>query len=553
VNNLGVIYALLSQFDEALKYFSQYYEFIRQNKNATGKGEHASILLNIGECQHKLGRHTSAIDILQQAVELQREMNDRRGLALSYSTLGDICRVTGRSQEAVQHYESAIALAREIKNEEVLLHPLTGIATLWISLGRAREATASANEARLLSERLQTKHWTEKAWLLVARADSLKGDHRSAARWLSRYIQLHDSLFSEQKSKLVIRMRELYETEKKESEIKLLSEARKFEELKRSSERNIFMVTLSFLALAIAGAVYWAIMKTKHSRMLKTRNDTIAAAHAATSELLQKIEQQNKALAAKNEILQELHREKDGLIGVVAHDLRSPLQRIEGLSNLLKHLGPLVAEQEQVVDNIKKVCRDGSGLIRDLLDINQYETVKTLDLRDTEITHFLAGVLDRYLEWIRNKQLVLHYDYDKAHRAIMHTDRECLIRVIDNLLTNAIKFSQPHRNIYLKVVFAAEDKVKIILRDEGPGFHPDDLPHLFKKFKKLTARPTAGESSSGLGLSIVKSLVERLKGEINLINYPGKGAEFVLTFNAIVCDADSTLVQSMAHEGITYN
>jgi signal transduction histidine kinase len=96
-------------------------------------------------------------------------------------------------------------------------------------------------------------------------------------------------------------------------------------------------------------------------------------------------------------------------------------------------------------------------------------------------------------------------------------------------MTNAIKFSPTHKNITLRLEGQAR-QVSISIQDEGQGFTAEDKAKVFQKFQKLTARPTAGESSTGLGLSIVKILTEKLGGHISLESEWQKGSTFTLTF-----------------------
>jgi signal transduction histidine kinase len=105
--------------------------------------------------------------------------------------------------------------------------------------------------------------------------------------------------------------------------------------------------------------------------------------------------------------------------------------------------------------------------------------------------------------------------------------KEYLNRVFDNLLSNAIKFSPANS----KVVFSANqvnNKVVFSIKDSGPGFTDEDKKQLFMRFKKLSARPTGNEASSGLGLFIVKQLVSAMGGDIQVISEYGKGTEFIV-------------------------
>jgi signal transduction histidine kinase len=99
---------------------------------------------------------------------------------------------------------------------------------------------------------------------------------------------------------------------------------------------------------------------------------------------------------------------------------------------------------------------------------------------------------------------------------------------VDNLLSNAIKFSEHQSKIAIQASIENERAI-ISIRDSGPGFSDEDKQFLFQRFKKLSARPTGGESSNGLGLAIVKTLVDRLHGEIELKSALGEGAEFIVT------------------------
>jgi signal transduction histidine kinase len=313
--------------------------------------------------------------------------------------------------------------------------------------------------------------------------------------------------------------------------------------LKRASAKKISTVSIFFLSFIILGMIFWLLNKVENSKVLESQKDKISKANQELTSLLSQIENQNEMLAQKNENLEELHREKDGLIGIVAHDLRSPLTRIKGLSTLVELSGSLNYEQKDMLGKISKVCEDGNGLIRDLLVINQYESADMLALSSIEINHFIYSMLANYTHVLQTKDLTINFDFQTREEQFMVTDDSYLARILDNLLTNAIKFSPKGKSIFIDIT-SIQNFIKITIKDEGPGFNVEDLPHLFKKFKKLSARPTAGENSTGLGLSIVKLLVEKLKGTVVVESAPGTGATFIITLpvNLISQNAVAELV-----------
>jgi two-component system sensor histidine kinase/response regulator len=117
-----------------------------------------------------------------------------------------------------------------------------------------------------------------------------------------------------------------------------------------------------------------------------------------------------------------------------------------------------------------------------------------------------------------------------------NVDPSAVEQVLDNLLSNATKFSNRGGTVEISVRRddgARPPAVVLSVRDDGPGFSEEDREHLFERFVRLSARPTGGEPSTGLGLSIAKRLVELMGGEIALVSSPGQGAEFVVTLPAL--------------------
>ena len=235
-------------------------------------------------------------------------------------------------------------------------------------------------------------------------------------------------------------------------------------------------------------------------------------------------------LADANEKLEQVNQEKDNLMGIVAHDLRSPLNNIKGLLNLVKLTGNLSAEQAEYLQMIDGVIHKGNQLIDDLLTINSYEHQNTkLIFKEIHLSHFLEEILTPFENTAKEKAINLQKEIDTA--IYIRTDDLVLSRIITNLVSNAIKFSPAQKNVAIRARLQ-EGFLKVQVQDEGQGFTAEDQAKAFQKFQKLTARPTAGESSTGLGLSIVKILTEKLGGTIHLESEWKVGSTFTLVFPA---------------------
>lgn len=241
------------------------------------------------------------------------------------------------------------------------------------------------------------------------------------------------------------------------------------------------------------------------------------------------ITQQNLNISKNNELMSELYNEHKSLVSVVAHDLKSPLNKIQGLTNILEMSGPLNEDQKDAIKKIYHVVEGGRGLISDLNSLIYFEDH---DVRASYKPVHLKPYVDTLLKehesyaWKKGIRLAFHEnDCDFT----VTTDEKFLTRILDNLISNAIKFSYPESVVYISC-YRNKGSFGLEVIDEGPGISQSDLQQLYKKFKKLSAKPTGGETSTGLGLSIVKTLVLKLQGDISVDSKEGKGTKFTVVF-----------------------
>lgn len=231
-------------------------------------------------------------------------------------------------------------------------------------------------------------------------------------------------------------------------------------------------------------------------------------------------------LEAKNKKLAELNDLKNKFLGMASHDLRNPISTIQGFSKImLDHGETLGADaKREFLQSIHKVSKDMLTLLEDLLNISTIESGKLdLQLKPGSFKQLVEERIRMYQVMADRKNLATHLDIEEIAEFSFDSNR--MSQVIDNLLSNAIKFSPPGKEIYIWLV-GNNGMAKFSVRDQGPGISPEDQDKLFKHFQKLKARPTADETSHGLGLAIAKKMVEAHKGKITVESHPGSGATF---------------------------
>lgn len=230
-------------------------------------------------------------------------------------------------------------------------------------------------------------------------------------------------------------------------------------------------------------------------------------------------------LLKANDALVGLNEEKNHFLGVAAHDLKSPLNSILGLLNLMRQEQGLSPEHQEYLRFIEQSCITMKRLVNNLLDINKIEQGGMAFLKEQILISDLLKKQEKaFKESASAKSITLRVQDLTEGRHIL-SDPDALVRILENLISNALKFSLPNTEVTLKASLTPSH-VLLEVNDQGPGINKDELPKLFGKFQRLSARPTAGESSSGLGLSIVKELVSLLNGRIEVATEQSKGSTF---------------------------
>ncbi len=228
--------------------------------------------------------------------------------------------------------------------------------------------------------------------------------------------------------------------------------------------------------------------------------------------------------------LVELDHWKNRIMGIVAHDLRNPLGVIKGYAQLLtgtNTLGSLSDQQRDFVLRMNRAAEQMLMLINDLLDVSSVELGKLeLHPRRVDLRDQLEEWYDANQVLAQAKKIEMNLDVPQDIGQVV-LDPARIGQVINNLITNAVKFSYPETTITLR---ARRDgkHVEIAVQDQGQGIPEEELSKIFKDFGRTSVRPTGDETSTGLGLAIVKRMVDLHGGRIHVESRVGRGSTFTV-------------------------
>jgi signal transduction histidine kinase len=248
------------------------------------------------------------------------------------------------------------------------------------------------------------------------------------------------------------------------------------------------------------------------------------------------IEQKNQQLQKRNEHLVALDEEKNNLIKILAHDLRTPINHVQGLAQVFLLTNPTLPDtQKTIIQEITDASLRLNKMITNILDIDAIENGRAkVFIDDLVFTPLVQQVVKSFEKQAARKEITLNFTTNDE-KIILRGDPLFLMQIVENLLSNAIKFSPRGTSVNIDL-HRTNQKIELRVSDSGPGLTPEDHQLLFQKFQRLSAKPTAGESSTGLGLSIVKKYVELMGGSVRCESEEGRGANFVVVFDVKVSE-----------------
>lgn len=599
-NCIGEIYSSQMKYDRALYHQKCALEICQKLNYKPGL---ASIHNGLAVTMLKQYRLDKAIEHAQAALALADSISDEFYKATALSALGDIDLKRRSARQALRHYAKALSLYEKLRQTRYIAATRIRLGEAYLALGEYEQALKNTSFAIDAALRIKAKKEESEAYRVLTDIALAKGDFKQAFAFQEQYLLLRDSILSEERERNIAYLEEEFESKRKDKALKVLTEEKEREVQQRFAIS--LLAGFSVVVSAIAAALFFVLMRRRkaeaenekkraevYERMarvqaeLRTEAELVQAdlyierkelekANAALEQALQSLaekrdeaerererameanhklsealaimERQRDELAEQRKIAEDASAFKTELLAIAAHDLKNPLQVIIGFAQLMKEKEGVGKFAMQIEDAARKML----SLIQELLESSAAQAGKLeLELAPTDIGTLAALVVEFNRVNAEKKGQTIYCDVQPECYAMVDSKR--FMEVLENLISNAIKYSPPGKNIFVSVekipvekshrrrktdwveLSKVRDIIEIAVRDEGLGISADEMPKLFTKFQKLSARPTAGESSTGLGLSIVKQIVELHDGKVWAESEgEGKGSTFFIALPAI--------------------
>lgn len=536
------------------------------------------LLQDIG-IDHRLMRHPNeALGYLNTTVSFFKRRDDTANLVVSLGYIGECFALLGQHQKALEYYEQGISFAKILNLRRALAFDYGRLANSLNALGQPDKAIASAMSAIPLANAISTRDMLPEVYTALVDAYRTQHKYEAASYYQVLLVQVQDTLYADKIRNTLLLQQADFDAQKVEARMKVLDNE------KYLQRRIAFGLAGLVVLLTGAGLLAWRYARREHKAFMlvdernrhilqqarelealnaqlmvandevqrqleiqseqaqqleisqtETRstnnhleqvNEALLSANAERTKQQAALETMNKELSYKNQALSEAERFRLNMLGIVSHDLKTPISVIIGLSGVLLDDSRYDFRTQDILRHINESGERMSALVRDLLDTAARSAGKvTVQLRPTELKDIVAGVLAHHIHSSERKGQTLIFS--PHEEAWTEGDVQRLFQVFDNLIGNAIKYAPIGGKIWI-TISQLEQKARFTVKDEGVGFTEEDKARAFGFFQKLSAQPTGGEPSSGIGLAIVRQIVELHNGAVWIESEAGKGATVIV-------------------------
>ncbi|MEQ8243016.1 tetratricopeptide repeat-containing sensor histidine kinase [Fulvivirga sp.] len=534
LNSLGRLYEGTAAYDKAIEYYDEALSYFQKLDDPVGLAYIYSSLATFYQSQNNFAR---AEEMSKQGLELRIQEELWAGVAFSYLELAKIYNDWGKPDKAFTTLQEAQKYSQQVTANMVLRAEVnTEIASLYRQKSEFNKAKEMMDEAKNIAEGMSNQNLFMKVYLELGRLNydlkqydaaigynnkvvlaaeksafmkelregylnlsknyEQKGDIATAYENFKKYNEIEKRFLNTEKARLAQQheSRIALETRARENELLRIEQQKNEELIEEQTLRNYALLGIAALMFGLLVMFMIYSFRRKRANMLLTQ-------------------QKNK--------LADINLEKDTLMNILAHDLKAPFNRIYGLCDLAKIDK---GQEEQYIKMMQDMSSSGLSLIKNILEVSKLETGEALsNINSVDLNLLFRTKIENYTDDAKAKSIALKSDLNLDSNFV--TNQLFLERIIDNLISNAIKYSSKDSEVEVKA-FKNSKALNITVTDHGPGFTEEDKKNLYQKFKPLSAKPTAGEASNGLGLSLVKTLVDKLHGTISLSSEVGKGSTF---------------------------
>ncbi|TMU50382.1 tetratricopeptide repeat protein [Flagellimonas algicola] len=461
----------------------------------------ARLYNNIGLVYEDWNKLDSALVYYNKSMELHKRMNSEEGRIRSFLNIGQVYTLQSNYKESKVHFLKAKFYSERTREKYLLASIYDGLAENHLVENRLDSSEAYLH--RSLLHRVKTNQYfgQRRTYLNFSNLEKKRGDFKKALRYFEIYHEILDSLSGTRREKELAEIQAKYDNEKKEKEII---------ELQRKNKKGKFwkgILTFEFLLTAVASILLF--------EFFRYRNKT-------NRELLEVKERQRLNLEETDKI-------KTRFFNNISHEFRTPLTLILGPLNDLERRVDI--RHYPTIKIIERNARRLLKLINQLLDLSKIDAGRMeLRVKRIDIVPLLKGWIASFQPMASKKGVELDIKFGHKYY-YLYLNHLKLEEIMLNLISNAVRHTGEGGKVSIDVQEEKQGNVvyaKLIVADSGTGIPKTELKHVFDRFYQVSNSNSGDHIGTGIGLALVKELVDLHKGKVEVSSEEGKGSIFTV-------------------------
>lgn len=543
LNNIGLVYEYQKDYQLAESYHLRSLEIKETTDNIKGISHSYN---NLGLVYQGMGDLESAEEYFYKALEIRIELNDKREIAATYSNLGYLNYLRNNYEVSRDYLMIALNLNKEVDDKSGIAKTYNYLGKLFLQAKNHDTARYYFLESMDLAKEIGLNRMVTDNYNKLAIVMAEMGDFENAFQYQREYIVMRDSIYSEENRRKIYELQLLYDREQKESELQLLRKNEQINLLSTQRNRLLrnFLIVGVILILITLFLLYNRFLIVRNTNViLEKQKNEISESNAQLVELNHSLMEQkkmfedlnhklnisNKKLKESEKNLLEINATKDKFFSIISHDLRNPFASIVSFSRILKRdiFNMTKDELKELAFELDKSVLKIDNLLENLLQWSRTQTGKIKYRPEYIALHeIIKDNINLVLNNAKEKRIKLidKVDDDLA----VWADRNMTDTVVRNLLSNALKYTEPGGEIVLSS-YVKKHKAYISVKDDGVGMSEENKKKIFRTDTLHSTYGTMEEKGSGLGLLLCKEFVEKQGGEIFFESQLDKGSEFTFS------------------------
>ncbi|MFT6336582.1 MAG: signal transduction histidine kinase/CheY-like chemotaxis protein [Saprospiraceae bacterium] len=513
---LAAYYYWNNEFERSLEYAGLSLSTIPNTKQNQKQIAKANMV--VGTILQELDRLDESIKHHNKALKIKRELNLTSDLPISLSNIAHANLKLGDTILAISQFKESMSIADSLGLYKDVNFATFSLGCVYFEQGNHEESKESLEPVVKEWERLNSQKDLLRAYPILARTYTELSLFKQSSQTLNKFIELKDKAFDETQLGYQEELEKKYKTEKKELEnlrLKVSNESYK-------TQVNVFGIgalIFSFLTILL-GLFYYQMRKVK-----------------------MKLADQNSIIENQNLQLTQLDELKSRFFANVSHELRTPLSLMQGpVSWLINNISIEKKKEHKILDLLQRNTLHLENLMTEILDLSKLENNK-MKLSEAPISlgSYLNLHLKQFHSYCDSKMVNFKSDIDLSDDLNLMLDKNKFEKIINNLISNALKFSSKN-DIITVTAQENNNQLYIIVEDSGRGIHPEDLPHIFDRFFQSNQKNAPTEGGTGIGLSYSIELVKLMNGKLWAESELGEGSKFHLVLPIVKSDLDNETI-----------